>query len=87
MPYQIHSQHLDLGAGFHIAELRDEYGNRHLVQLATGHDTCVACGSVHRKEGLEELDPRALINAVLDELNASHDSQKAYAKKHGITVK
>ena len=47
--YSLHQQYLDLGSGFHVIELRDERGNRHLVQLAIGHDACPACGAVYPK--------------------------------------
>jgi len=47
--FSVHQQYLDLASGFHVIELRDERGNRHMVQLAVGHDACPACGAVHPK--------------------------------------
>ncbi len=51
--YSLHQQYLDIASGFHVIELRDERGNRHLVQLAVGHDACPACGAVHPKDNLD----------------------------------
>lgn len=87
MSYQLHQQCLDLDSGFHVIELRDEHGRQHLLQLALGHDVCVACGSVTPKDNLGELDPKALIAAELERLNASHAAMMEYAAKHGLKVK
>ena len=59
--YSLHQQYLDLASGFHVIELRDERGHRHLIQLAIGHDACPACGSVHPKDNLGALDPAAAV--------------------------
>ena len=55
--YQLHHQYLDSASGFHVIELRDEHGNQHLMQIAVGHDACPACGAVHLKTNVGELDP------------------------------
>ena len=52
--YSLHQQYLDMASGFHVIELRDERGNRHLIQLAVGHDACPACGAVHPKDNLDQ---------------------------------
>ena len=59
--YSLHQQYLDMASGFHVIELRDERGNRHLIQLAVGHDACPACGAVHPKDNLGSLDPAAAV--------------------------
>ncbi len=85
--YSLHQQHLDLGSGFHVIELRDERGNRHLVQLAVGHDACPACGAVYPKNNLDDLDPAAAVDQVAETLNASQQQMLTYAGKHGLTVR
>jgi hypothetical protein len=85
--YSVHQQYLDMAAGFHVIELRDEKGNRHLVQLAVGHDACPACGAVHPKDNLESLDPVAAVSQISQALNTSQQQMHAYAAKHGLAVK
>jgi hypothetical protein len=85
--YSLHQQYLDLSGGFHVIELRDERGHRHLIQLAIGHDACPACGTVHAKDNLGALDPAAAIQQVRDVLNTSQQQMLSYAAKHGLTVK
>jgi len=85
--YSLHQQYLDLGSGFHVIELRDERGNRHLVQLAVGHDACPACGAVYPKNNLDDLDPAAAVDQVAETLNASQQQMLTYAGKHGLTVR
>lgn len=85
--YQLYQQHLDLASGFHVIELRDERGNRHLVQLAVGHDACPACGHLHPKDNLDTLDPAAAVAQINESLNTSHANMHAYAQKHGLKVK
>jgi hypothetical protein len=85
--YNLHEQYLDLASGFHVIELRDERGNRHMVQLAVGADCCPACGAVHPKDNLETLDPAAAIAQVNDALNTSQRQMLTYAGKHRLTVK
>jgi hypothetical protein len=85
--YSLHEQYVDLASGFHVIELRDERGHRHLIQLALGHDSCPACGAVHPKDNLETLDPAAAIAAVNEALNTSQRQMLAYAGKHGLRVR
>jgi hypothetical protein len=85
--YNLHRQYLDMAGGFHVIELRDERGSRHLLQLAIGHDACPACGAVHPKDNLGALDPAAAIAAVHEMLNTSQRQMLDYARKHGLTVK
>lgn len=70
----------------HVIELRD--GEKiHLVQIAVGHNSCIACGRVHPKTNLDELDPKAMVAQVVESLNSSHTNMHEYAKKHGIPIK
>ncbi len=85
--YRLHQQYLDLASGFHVIELRDERGNRHLVQLAVGHTACPACGTVQPKDNLDALDPVAAVAQVSEALNTSQRQILAYAAKHGLTVR
>jgi hypothetical protein len=85
--YSLHQQYLDLASGFHVIELRDERGHRHLIQLAIGHDSCPACGTVHAKDNLGALDPAAAARQISDALNTSQQQMLTYAAKHGLTVK
>jgi len=85
--YSLHQQYLDTASGFHVIELRDERGHRHLVQLAVGHDTCPACGAVYPKDNLDTLDPAATVQQVRDALNTSQQQILMYAGKHGVVVK
>ena len=85
--YNLHEQYLDSASGFHVIELRDERGHRHLVQLAIGHDACPACGMVQPKDGLGDLDPVAAVRSVADALNTSQQQMLSYATRHGLTVR
>ncbi len=85
--YNLHEQYLDLGSGFHVIELRDERGNRHVVQLAVGHDACPACGAVHPKDNLDTLDPAAAVRSVNEALNLSQKQILSYAQKHGLKIR
>jgi hypothetical protein len=85
--FNVHQQYLDLASGFHVIELRDDRGNRHLVQIAVGHDTCPSCGAVHARNHLNTLDPAATIRQVTEMLNASQQQTLAYAAQHGLKVK
>ena len=85
--YSLHQQYLDLASGFHVIELRDERGHRHLIQLAIGHDTCPACGMVHAKDNLGALDPAGAVQQVTSALNTSQQQMLTYAAKHGLMVK
>jgi hypothetical protein len=85
--YRLSAQHLDLASGFHVIELRDERGNRHLLQLAVGHAACPACGAVQPKDSLGALNPAAAIAQVIEALNTSQRQMLAYAEKHGLAVR
>lgn len=85
--YRLHQQYLDLASGFHVIELRDERGNRHLLQLAVGHTACPACGTVQPKDNLDALDPAAAVAQVSEALDTSQRQMLAYAAKHGLTVR
>ena len=85
--YSLHQQYLDMASGFHVIELRDELGNRHLIQLAVGHDACPACGAVHPKDNLDTLDPATAVHQINEALNMSQRQMLTYASKHGLTVK
>jgi hypothetical protein len=85
--FSVHQQYLDLASGFHVIELRDERGHRHLIQLAVGHDACPACGAVHPKDNLGSLDPAAAVHQISTALNTSQQQMLNYAGKHGLTVK
>jgi hypothetical protein len=85
--YSLQQQYLDTASGFHMIELRDERGNRHLLQLAVGRDSCPACGTVHPKNNLGELDPAAAIARALYGLNTSQQQMLAYAGKHGLKLR
>jgi hypothetical protein len=85
--YSLHEQYLDVASGFHVIELRDERGNRHLLQLAVGHEGCPACGAVHLKDNLGALDPAAAIARVNEALNTSQQQMLNYAGKHRLIVR
>jgi hypothetical protein len=87
MAYQIYQQHIDTDSGFHVIELRDERGHKHMVQIAIGADACPACGAVHPKDNLGEIDPKAMIASVQKALDISRDGMQAYAKKHGVKLR
>jgi hypothetical protein len=87
MSYQLHEQYLDLNSGFHVIELRDERGNKHLIQIAVGADACPACGKVTPKANLGELDPKAMIAEINAKMNAAQADMLAYAQKHCLKVK
>lgn len=85
--FRVHSQHIDSGSGYHCIELRDEHGNRHLLQIAIGHGSCPACGAVHPKDNLGEIDPKAAVAKVSAALDRSKENMAAYAARHGVRVK
>jgi hypothetical protein len=85
--YSVHQQYLDLASGFHVIELRNERGHRHLIQLAVGHGACPACGAVHPKDNLGSLDPAAAVHQISAALNTSQQQMLNYAGKHGLPVK
>jgi hypothetical protein len=85
--FSLHQQYLDTASGFHVIELRDPRGHRHLVQLAVGADCCPACGAVHPKDNLGALDPGAAVQAALEALNTSQQQMLAYAARHGLSIR
>ncbi len=85
--YNLHQQYLDLDSGFHVIELRDERGHRHLIQLAVGQEGCPACGTLHPKDNLGNLDPVAAVRQINEALNTSQQQMLTYAAKHGLTVR
>lgn len=87
MAFQIHSQHVDTASGFHVIELRDERGNRHMVQIAIGHLSCPACGKVYPRDVLTQVDPRLAVADVINSLDHSQALQKEYAERYGLAVK
>lgn len=87
MSYSLHQQYLNLDSGFHVLDFRDEKGRQHLVQIAVGLEGCPACGRVHPKDSLGEIDPKVLAGEVNEAVNTSHAAMLEYAKKHGIPVK
>ena len=84
--FTVHEQYLDLNSGFHVVKLRDGK-TEHVVQIAIGHDSCPACGAVHPKDNLGELDPKAAVATVNEALNASQANMLAYARKHGVPIR
>ncbi len=85
--FRIHSQHIDSGSGYHNIELRDEHGNRHMLQIAIGHERCPGCGAVYPKDNLDEIDPKAAVDKVSAALDRSKENIAAYAARHGVRVK
>jgi hypothetical protein len=85
--FQLHSQHIDMASGFHLIELRDAAGNKHIVQIAVGAEKCPMCGAVYPKDNLGAIDPKAMVATVIDGLQAAQANVHAYSKKHGLKVK
>ena len=84
--FEVTEQYLDTASGFHVIKLR--HGKtEHIVQIAVGHDTCPACGAVHPKTNIGELDPKAAVAQVIAELDYSQQNALAYAKKHGLQIR
>jgi hypothetical protein len=85
--FQPHTQYLDPATGFHVIELKNEHGTRHVVQIAVGHHACPACGSVYPKNNVDEIDPKAVVAEVNAALDRTHQNMLDYAKKHGIRLR
>jgi hypothetical protein len=85
--FRVHSQHVDTSTGFHVIELRDEHGARHLVQIAVGHQSCAACGAVYPKDDLGEIDPKAAVAKITAELDCSLKNIAEYATRHSVRMK
>jgi hypothetical protein len=84
--FRPHTQYLDPATGFHVIELQDENGVRHLVQIAVGHEACPACGAVYPKNNLGEIDPKAAVAKINAALDQSRANLLEYAKKHGVKI-
>ncbi len=85
--FRLHKQYLDPASGFHVIDLRDENGMRHLVQIAVGHEKCYACGWIYPKDASNAIDPAAAVAKVNAALDQSQQSFMSYAKKHGLKIK
>lgn len=85
--FRVHSQHINGGSGYHNIELRDEHGNRHMLQIAIGHERCLCCGAVYPKDNLGQIDPKAAVDKVSAALDRSKENIAAYAARHGVRVK
>lgn len=85
--FQTHSQYIDVESGFHVIELRDDLGTKHVLQIAIGHEACPACGGVYPKTNTNEIDPKAAAANAAAALNRSRENLLAYAEKHGVRVK
>lgn len=85
--FRVHNQHVDTASGYHVIEMRDEHGSRHLLQIAIGHQCCPACGAVYPKDNLEEIDPKAATAEVGAALDRSRQNMVSYAAKHGVKLK
>jgi hypothetical protein len=86
MAYQLHSEYVDEGSGFHVIVLRDGR-KEHILQIAIGYDSCPACGAVYPKTNLNEIDPKAAAATAVSGLNKSQNDRLLYAKKHNLTVR
>jgi hypothetical protein len=85
--FRVHSQYIDTASGFHVIEMRDERGSRHLLQIAIGYECCPACGAAYPKDNLGEIDPKAAAAEVGTALDRSRQNMAAYALKHGVKLK
>lgn len=85
--FMLHEQYVDLAAGNHVLEFRDEKNSKHLIQIAIGHDSCVACGAIFPKTNHGDIDPQTMAQSVVDDLNKLRKSQLDYAAKHNLRVK
>jgi hypothetical protein len=85
MPFTVHEQHVDISLGMHVIEIRDGKSSE-IVQIALRNHSCPACGVLYSKTELGEIDPKAMVAALIEERNASQDAMREYAKKHGLKV-
>lgn len=85
--FHVHTEYLDAASGFHVIELRNEHGARHMVQVAVGHASCPACGSVHLRDEHGQTDPKAMVARAIEALNASERQLAEYAREHRLAVK
>ena len=80
---------IDGETGAHVQRLRNlETGAEHITQIMVGHSACPLCGvSSAPAEPAAGIDPHAKVEADLAMLNGIHVEMKAYAAKHGLTIK
>lgn len=86
MAYQLHDQYIDSASNFHVIELRDERGNKHLLQIAIGHEACPLCGHATVRDH-EDIDVKAITADVISTLGESENAIKAHAARHGVRIK
>lgn len=86
MSYQVHDQYVDLASGMHVYEIRDGKTSE-IVQFALRHHSCPSCGFLYHKTELDQLDPKAMVAALIEEREASKAAFLDYAKKHGVQVR
>lgn len=88
MAWQVKAQHLDKRLGMVIVHLHEpESGAEHRLQICVGADSCPLCGHVHIKTNLGQVDARAILARELEQLQADHAQQEAYARKFNIQVR
>jgi hypothetical protein len=85
--YSVQQQYVDAASGFHVIELADERGNRHMVQLAVKHAACAACGWVHPRDAAGVVDPAKAVAQVVEGLHTQQTQLRDYAARHGLTVR
>jgi hypothetical protein len=85
--YSVQQQYVDAASGFHVIELADERGNKHLVQLALKHAACGACGWVHPRSAAGVVDPVKAVAEVVEALHLQQTLFLDYATRHGLTVR
>ncbi len=84
--FEKHEEYIDTRSGMHVVKLRNEAGHEHLVQVFIGHTGCPACGAVQHSEG-RDIDPQAVVERVIADLEASHRAMLDYAEKHGVPIR
>lgn len=87
MAWQVKEQYVHKGIGHHVVHLHEPTsGAEHILQIVIGHEACDVCGHVKVAENVAELDPRALIENEIAELEKAHAQAHHYARKHGVPV-
>ena len=82
------SEEIDKRTGIHYVKLHEpESGARHDLVIHIGLDACPHCGVVKQREGVDEYDPKQIVQDHLEALQASHDAMDEYAKRHKVPVK
>lgn len=85
--FHVHTEYLDLSSGFHVTELRNDAGVRHLVQIAVNHTCCPTCGAVQPRDEEQKIDPKSMVAKTLEALNSSERQLIEYARKHQLKMK